>query len=227
MKRAIALTVALLVLAAASSALGSQAKHCGVVGYSWTRNGHLYMGKDAVFVVHGTTSCPTARRIDVRADEGLRTRGWHCVLSQHRTVTTCKNSAHRAEIQGLPYSPLPVAPTPVSPPPTPSGCYPTTSSGGCYEPGEYCPVADYGTSGVAGDGEAITCEDNNGWRWEPATTTTTPPPTPAACYPLTDSGGCYEPGEYCRDADHGASGVAGDGEAITCEYNNGWRWEPT
>jgi hypothetical protein len=22
-------------------------------------------------------------------------------------------------------------------------------------------------SGVAGDGEAIKCEDNNGWRWEP------------------------------------------------------------
>jgi hypothetical protein len=22
------------------------------------------------------------------------------------------------------------------------------------------------------------------------------------------------------------SGVAGNGEAITCEYNNGWRWEP-
>jgi hypothetical protein len=23
-------------------------------------------------------------------------------------------------------------------------------------------------SGVAGNGEAITCEDNNGWRWEPS-----------------------------------------------------------
>jgi hypothetical protein len=23
-------------------------------------------------------------------------------------------------------------------------------------------------SGVAGDGEAITCEDNDGWRWEPS-----------------------------------------------------------
>ena len=29
----------------------------------------------------------------------------------------------------------------------------------------------------------------------------------------------------CRDDDHGASGVAGDGEAITCEDNDGWRWE--
>jgi hypothetical protein len=49
---------------------------------------------------------------------------------------------------------------------------------------------------------------------------------PASCTPLTDGGKCYEPGEYCRDDDHGASGVAGDGEAITCEDNGGWRWEP-
>ena len=49
---------------------------------------------------------------------------------------------------------------------------------------------------------------------------------PASCYPLSDEGTCYEPGEYCRDDDHGASGVARDGEAITCEDNDGWRWEP-
>lgn len=51
--------------------------------------------------------------------------------------------------------------------------------------------------------------------------------TPAApsCYPLTNGGKCYEPGEYCRDSDHGATGVAGDGKSITCEDVNGWRWE--
>ena len=48
------------------------------------------------------------------------------------------------------------------------GCYPKTSSGHCYEPGEFCPHADAGMSGIAGDGEAIICEDNNGLRWEPA-----------------------------------------------------------
>jgi hypothetical protein len=54
-----------------------------------------------------------------------------------------------------------------------------------------------------------------------------PPPPPApSCYPLTDGGSCYEPGEFCRDSDHGASGVAGDGEKIRCEDNDGWRWEP-
>jgi hypothetical protein len=50
---------------------------------------------------------------------------------------------------------------------------------------------------------------------------------PAGCRPLTNGGNCYEPGEYCRGSDHGVSGVAGDGEAITCEDNDGWRWEPS
>jgi hypothetical protein len=58
-----------------------------------------------------------------------------------------------------------------------------------------------------------------------------PPPTSstvgASCHPLTNSGNCYEPGEFCRKSDHGVTGVAGDGERITCENNNGWRWEPT
>lgn len=55
-----------------------------------------------------------------------------------------------------------------------------------------------------------------------------PPPSPTheSCYPLTSGGNCYEPGEYCRDSDHGMHGVAGDGEKIICEDNNGWRWEP-
>ena len=48
------------------------------------------------------------------------------------------------------------------------GCYPTASSGNCYEPGEFCPHADAGMHGMAGDGEAIVCENNNGLRWEPA-----------------------------------------------------------
>jgi hypothetical protein len=53
-----------------------------------------------------------------------------------------------------------------------------------------------------------------------------PPPTATGCYPLSNEGTCYEPGEFCRDSDHGVSGVAGDGEKIICEDNNGWRWEP-
>lgn len=52
-------------------------------------------------------------------------------------------------------------------------------------------------------------------------------PAPAGCYPLSSKGTCYEPGEYCRDSDHGATGRAGEGEAIVCTYNDGWRWEPS
>ena len=58
-----------------------------------------------------------------------------------------------------------------------------------------------------------------------------PPPAPpaaapASCYPLSNEGTCYEPGEFCRKTDHGKTGVAGDGKAIKCEDNDGWRWEP-
>jgi hypothetical protein len=60
----------------------------------------------------------------------------------------------------------------------------------------------------------------------PTTAPAAVPSTPSGCYPLTNSGKCYEPGEYCRNSDHGASGVAGDGERIVCEDNDGWRWEP-
>jgi hypothetical protein len=54
-----------------------------------------------------------------------------------------------------------------------------------------------------------------------------PPATAASCYPLSDEGTCYEPGEFCRDDDQGVTGLAGDGETITCEDNDGWRWEPS
>jgi hypothetical protein len=64
--------------------------------------------------------------------------------------------------------PPPPAPKPTTAPPAPTGCYPTTSSGNCYRAGEFCPQADAGMSGIAENGEAIICEDNNGLRWEPA-----------------------------------------------------------
>ena len=67
----------------------------------------------------------------------------------------------------------------------------------------------------------------------PTATTATavaPPPAaaaPAGCHPLTNGGKCYEPGEFCRNSDHGVVGLAGDGETITCADNDGWRWEPS
>ena len=66
----------------------------------------------------------------------------------------------------------------------------------------------------------------------PPTTPAAPPPppvtqaAPTGCTPKTDSGNCYQPGEFCRDSDHGVTGVAGNGERIECEDNDGWRWEP-
>ena len=60
------------------------------------------------------------------------------------------------------------APAPSSQPPAAGGgnCHPTTPSGGCYKRGEFCSAAEHGESGVAGDGEAITCkQDGSYWRW--------------------------------------------------------------
>lgn len=64
----------------------------------------------------------------------------------------------------------------------------------------------------------------------PAPTTQAPQPVqttvqPQSCYPLTDGGKCYTPGEYCRDDDHGTSGIDADGDPIECVDNDGWRWE--
>ncbi len=63
-----------------------------------------------------------------------------------------------------------------------------------------------------------------------------PPPAPvpqpsapaatAGCHPRTPSGNCYEPGEFCSAAEHGETGVAGDGKMITCVASGSyWRWE--
>jgi hypothetical protein len=61
----------------------------------------------------------------------------------------------------------------------------------------------------------------------PTAAPNTPTQTSAvACHPLTGTGKCYEPGEYCRISDHGVYGVAGDGVSIVCENKDGWRWEP-
>lgn len=60
------------------------------------------------------------------------------------------------------------APPTLSAPPPPSGCSPKTSSGNCYEPGEFCSTAEHGETGVAGDGKTIKCENTDPgstWHW--------------------------------------------------------------
>jgi hypothetical protein len=84
-----------------------------------------------------------------------------------RVIVTVRVSAHgQKRLTRVSFTPRQPPPPPA--PPAPSGCYPTTSSGNCYRAGEFCPQADAGMSGIAGNGEAIICEDNNGLRWEPA-----------------------------------------------------------
>jgi hypothetical protein len=174
-------------LAAGAAATGSRSKQCGVVSYSFMYHGHRHSGKDAVSVVRGSASCARARQIDVRADEGLRNPGWRCVFSRHQTVTTCTSRSRKVTIRGVAQKSTTSAPSPTTTTGTTTAWTTTTTS---------------------------------------TSTETTSTPAPSACYPLSNSGGCYEPGEFCRASDHGMSGVAGDGEAIICEYNNGWRWEP-
>jgi Protein of unknown function (DUF2510) len=103
------------------------------------------------------------------------------------TATPSRTPTHRpVAAQTTPVSattaPAPVATAHASPPhpasTTPAGCHPLTNAGNCYEPGEYCRAADHGLSGIAGDREAITCEDNDGWRWEPSLSATVRPTSP-------------------------------------------------
>jgi hypothetical protein len=95
-------------------------------------------------------------RVSLRAAQRVIAADWETALAQ----------------LGLgPPQPSP-SPSPSPPSPSPSlpshpGCYPLTSGGNCYEPGEFCPLRDHGMTGVAGDGERIVCKDNSGWRWEP------------------------------------------------------------
>lgn len=81
--------------------------------------------------------------------------------SRHHLRKHRKRRHHSSQNRGH------TATSPAAPTPTPAGCYPTAASGNCYEPGEFCPHADAGVTGVAGNGERIVCEDNNGLRWEP------------------------------------------------------------
>jgi hypothetical protein len=60
------------------------------------------------------------------------------------------------------------------------------------------------------------------------TTTTTPRPPPttttaALCY-LDPEGNCYQAGESCPESLHDRT-VKGASGPLTCENNNGWRWE--
>jgi hypothetical protein len=70
----------------------------------------------------------------------------------------------------LKQSVMPRAPSSKSPAARPAAsCHPTTTSGHCYLPGQYCRKSDQGKSGMAGDGAKIVCKKyKQGYRWERA-----------------------------------------------------------
>ncbi len=51
------------------------------------------------------------------------------------------------------------------------------------------------------------------------------PVSASSCRPLSNSGHCYYAGQYCRHADYGVRGIAGNGARIVCTSNNGIRWK--
>ena len=94
-------------------------------------------------------------------------------VSRHGSKGTCRTSLRPRKVKPVqvtaPPAPPPAPSSPAAAPrPTATSCYPRSDSGTCYRPGEFCRTSDHGMTGVAGDGEKIICEDNNGWRWEPA-----------------------------------------------------------
>jgi hypothetical protein len=71
----------------------------------------------------------------------------------------------------------PATPSAVAPPATTktlltvatasTGCYPLSSAGNCYRPGQFCAAKHHGVSGIDAFGAAITCEQvGSDWRWE-------------------------------------------------------------
>jgi hypothetical protein len=125
--------------------------------YSAFAAGFQGTAHDKVAIVSVTGNVVTARLAARQMDGSVRTyQGTYWVT--HGVITR-----------------FDVAPSSAAPPPPPpssaapaAGCHPLTPSGHCYEPGEYCPTADAGQTGVAGDGKTIVCVLESGrYHWHP------------------------------------------------------------
>lgn len=85
-------------------------------------------------------------------------------------TTTLPPSTTTEPLTTVPPPPTTTSPPTTSPPatspPSTAGCY-IDPEGNCYRAGEYCPEALRGQT-VQGANGPIVCEDNDGWRWEPA-----------------------------------------------------------
>ncbi len=116
--------------------------------------GHIPNPKDAVENTLNHAVC--SHRVSLRSAQVAIATNWTTALS-------------RLGLSRVSPAPAPKpAPVPApAPAPAPASCFPLTSGGNCYVPGEYCRIADRGTRGVAADGRSIICADVNGtWRWE-------------------------------------------------------------
>jgi hypothetical protein len=116
----------------------------------WVESGSIPNPKDAVENALNREVCDGT--LSLRAAQRKIARNWLTVARQ----------------LGQPAGSAPTqAPAAQPPPASTGGCHPTTSTGNCYEPGEFCPTADAGMTGVAGDGKAITCKLVSGrYHWE-------------------------------------------------------------
>ncbi|WP_107436436.1 hypothetical protein, partial [Streptomyces avermitilis] len=47
----------------------------------------------------------------------------------------------------------------------------------------------------------------------------------STCSIVSNSGNCYQAGQFCRNSDHGALTTTASGARIKCSYSsNAWRW---
>lgn len=120
------------------------------------------MNAAAAAMDNGTSKITAANRALKSYETSIRTRA--AKKAPRKTPKKAPSAAAATTRAAAPAPPAPAAP----PSAAPAGCYPLTSGGSCYQPGEYCRDADHGMTGQTADGEPITCEDNDGWRWEAA-----------------------------------------------------------
>jgi hypothetical protein len=125
--------------------------------YSAFAAGFQGTAHDKVSILSVTGNVVTARLAARQTDGSVRTyQGTYWVT--HRVIT-------RFDVALSSAAPPPPPPSSAAPA---AGCHPLTPSGHCYEPGEYCPTADAGQTGVAGDGKTIVCVQESGrYHWHP------------------------------------------------------------
>jgi hypothetical protein len=134
-------------------------------------NGDLVLEEICVGVITQADAVAACRNFappsvsGVSAGDHVKVTGSYVLDADHGWMEI--HPVSQISVIGNAASSAPASSAPAPPPPAPASCYPKTSGGNCYEPGEFCSKAEHGETGVAGDGKAITCQDVSGsWRWE-------------------------------------------------------------